>query len=841
MTAPDRTYNGALTPSGLTPTGVAPAVPRTVLAATFLVSGSLLLQEVSSTRLFSVATAYHFAVLSVSLAMLGLSVGGVLVQVARERLRLFGEVRAAYLATVAYAATTLFGLLCLLGTPIDPVPTLGGWLNLYLLFLPQALPYMAAGIALSILLAAYTSSISRLYFADLAGAGLGCLGSALLLPALGGGGTILAAALLGAAGAACLAGPASARTLPGVLRPWPSLAGTALLVVLHLATGAFELTYVKGRAELPRPDVRWTAHSRVGISPEEAREKPFGWGFGRAFVPTGRSYPFRRIRIDGLAETPVVRWDGRRESLDFLLWDVTSFPYLLKPQGGRALVIGSGGGRDVLAARAAGDWEVDAVEINEGIAQAVLGPLAAYSGDVYRLPGVGLRVLDGRSAVERCPPGSLDLVQLSAVDTWAAGSSGAFALMENGLYTVEAFGSMLRCLKPDGHLSVSRFRYPDDFGGEVVRMTTLGAAALERSGVARPAEHMLIVANGDAPGVFEIATLLARPTPFTAGELEAAARESAKRGFQLLWPAEIASGAPGPVAQFLRLGSEAERERFYDDYPIDVRPTVDDRPFFFHQMRLSKLAGALEWKNELASMRLVAVLTVLRLALFLLVMSAALVVYPMTRAARALPGRLDPRFLAYFIALGGGFMLYEIPLIQQLTLGLGHPSQALSVALFGLLVGTSLGSLATGRVRRAAPAVHGAMALLAVGLGLAAGAWGQSVTRLLFGLPGTARVAAGLSVALGAGVILGTLFPLGVRLLSERGQGWGVAWCWAANGAAGVLGSVLALLLGVELGMTGTFLTGAALYLVAALAVVAIRSGPPRPEAAPPDRPPATA
>lgn len=815
-------------------------VPRTVLAATFLISGSLLLQEVSSTRLFSVATAYHFAVLSVSLAMLGLSVGGVIVQVARERLRLFGEVRAAYLATVAYAATTLFGLLCLLGTPIDPVPTLGGWLNLYLLFLPQALPYMAAGIAISILLAAYASSVSRLYFADLAGAGLGCLGSALLLPFLGGGGTILFAALLGAAGAACLAGPASARTLPALLRPWPSLAGSAVLVAIHLATGAFEVTYVKGRAEDVRSEVRWTAHSRVSIAPEEVRERPFGWGFGHDFVPSERSYAFRRIRIDGMAETPVVRWDGRRESLGFLLWDVTSFPYLLKPQGGRALVIGSGGGRDVLAARAAGEWEIDAVEINEGIAQAVLGPLAAYGGDVYRLPGVTLRVLDGRSAVERCPPRSLDLVQLSAVDTWAAGASGAFALMENGLYTVEAFGSMLRSLKPDGYLSVSRFRYPEDFGGEVVRMTALGVEALERSGVKRPAEHLLIVANGDAPGVFEIATLLAKPTPFTADELQLAAREAQSRGFQLLWPAEIASGDAGPVARFLRLGTVKERERFYADYPIDVRPTVDDRPFFFHQMRLSKLAGALEWKNEMASLRLVAVLTVLRLALFLLVMSAALVVYPMMRTARALPGRLDPRFLVYFVALGGGFMLYEIPLIQQLTLGLGHPSQALSVALFGLLVGTSLGSLASGWVRRRAAAVHGALALLAAGLGLAAGAFGPSITRLMFGLPGTPRVAVGLSVALGAGAILGTLFPLGVRLLSERGQAWGVPWCWAANGAAGVLGSVVALLLGVELGMAGTFRTGAALYLVAAGAVLAIRFGAAREDGAAPDPPAAS-
>ena len=57
------------------------------------------------------------------------------------------------------------------------------------------------------------------------------------------------------------------------------------------------------------------------------------------------------------------------------------------------------------------------------------------------------------------------------------------------------------------------------------------------------------------------------------------------------------------------------------------------------------------------------------------------------------PGAGWPAWLAYFGALGAGFMLLEVALLQQFVLLLGHPVYSLTVTLFSLLLGTGIGSL----------------------------------------------------------------------------------------------------------------------------------------------------
>ena len=55
--------------------------------------------------------------------------------------------------------------------------------------------------------------------------------------------------------------------------------------------------------------------------------------------------------------------------------------------------------------------------------------------------------------------------------------------------------------------------------------------------------------------------------------------------------------------------------------------------------------------------------------------------------------RPAPRTIAYFGALGMGFIVCEIALMQRLILLLGHPIYTLVVILFTILLASSLGSL----------------------------------------------------------------------------------------------------------------------------------------------------
>ncbi len=809
-----------------------PAGPgRDLLVGLALVSMSLLILEITTTRILSVAMAYHFAVLSISLAMMGLAIGGVVVHAASSLVSRRGASALASHATLLFAVATFVALFVLLGLPLQPLPNFAGLMNLTLLFVPQAVPYVLAGIATALLLSAYPGSANRVYAADLLGASAGCLAVTVCLPRVGGPATILLGGALAAVGSAFLASAARVEGGSPPRRAWAWALVLGAVAAVGCLTSLFEIRFVKGEPE-PRPDrIVWTAHSRLSFSREQESPMPFGWGLGSAFVPRDAPYRFRRIRIDGLAETPILRWAAGDPGVEHVLWDVTSLPYHLKP-GGRAMVIGSGGGRDILTAKLSGAWSVDAVEINEGIVREMLGTFAGYSGGVYSLPGVTATALDGRSAIQRAKDASYEVIQMSAVDTWAAGSSGVLALMENGLYTVEAFAAALRKLRPDGYLAVSRFKYAEDAHGEIVRMTALGVEALRRTGPAGAdiGSRILLVANVTR-GKFYVVTMLVRPTPFSPEEIERARETARRRGFSVEWPREGSGPASGPAVQLLQARTAAEREEFFEAYPIDVRPTWDDRPYFFHQTRLSSLRNLTGELDPGSALRLVPMLTIFRLAVFLLVISLAVVAWPAAspspEAARPLPWAR----LLFFGAIGFGFMLYEIPLVQKLTLGLGHPTHALSVVLFGLLVGTGVGSFLSGLVpTRLLRAAQVAGAVLASGVGVSLAAVGGSLLELLFGLGPVPRFALAAAVVLSTGLILGTALPLGIRRLSAEREEWSIPWCWATNGAASVLASVGALIVGIEAGMRATFLLGAGAYLVAAAAAAVTAFASPAPD-----------
>ena len=158
---------------------------------------------------------------------------------------------------------------------------------------------------------------------------------------------------------------------------------------------------------------------------------------------------------------------------------------------GSALVVGVGGGRDVLSALHFGATKVTGVEINTNILETLNGRFGDFTGHLDRDPRVRFVNDEARSFIARNDE-RFDVIQISLIDTWAATAAGAFVLSENSLYTVEAWDIFLSHLSPRGLLSVSRWSFSDR-PGEVYRMIALATAALQRRGVADPRAHMAIV------------------------------------------------------------------------------------------------------------------------------------------------------------------------------------------------------------------------------------------------------------------------------------------------------------------------------------------------------------
>jgi hypothetical protein len=152
------------------------------------------------------------------------------------------------------------------------------------------------------------------------------------------------------------------------------------------------------------------------------------------------------------------------------------------------LVIGVGGGRDVLSALAFKQKGVTGVEINDNILAALTGDFAS-SPDTSTGGRASSSSTTRRARGSRATPQRFDVIQISLIDTWAATAAGAFVFTENSLYTLEAWKLFLSRLQPNGVLSLSRWYFPDR-PGELYRLAALANARCARSGVTETRPHI---------------------------------------------------------------------------------------------------------------------------------------------------------------------------------------------------------------------------------------------------------------------------------------------------------------------------------------------------------------
>ena len=524
---------------------------------------------------------------------------------------------------------------------------------------------------------------------------------------------------------------------------------------------------------------RWTPLSRVlGYAPGEDAEFALLF-YDRIYAPV----PVRR------PGEPLPDWRDLRLGPQ-------SVAYELRP-GGRALVIGGGGGRDIENALSAGQRRVDVIELNRVIRETVDEDLGAHSGAPYSLPGVSAVDGDGRSQLAARDT-RYDVIHIGFTDTLSAASAQGFALSEANLYTVEAFREYLDHLEPGGVLAVTRLHRL--VGDEALRTTVLALEALEREGVAEPERGVAVLLGRDIFGEL-FGTVLARREPWTRAELARIGALADERGEGVAF----APGGPYRL-EWAQLARAPSPRAFCEGYRLDVCPPTDDRPFFFNMRRASDVLSAPPPGYFYA----VDPMLVLALALAILAVLCALAFGLPLALVRDRPPLSS---MAFFAAIGVGFLLLEIALIQRFILFLGFPTYSLSVVLFALLVFTGLGSLASARARRPRRALVAALGGACVLIGVAAFVL-QPLLAALIDLPFPARVALTVALIAPPALLLGTAMPIGLARL--RGlHASAVPWAWAINGVSSVLASVLAVAVAITWGFRAVTLLALACYLVA--------------------------
>jgi hypothetical protein len=797
-----------ITPT-LVPTSSSLEIPeKTLLAGLALTSFSALLLELALTRLFSVVLFYHFAFLAISIALLGLGAGGVFAYLVKARLSGTGTRSLAARLCMANSVVVLVVLEIVLHARVALQVSWANFGRLTTLYLAAAVPFFLTGLLFAVVFARETRRIPRLYGADLCGGALACLAVVPLLNWVGGPNVVLVAGTTMAAAGAIWAGSRSLRRNAGVL----ALA-LAVLIGLNYSGRLIDVVYAKGMFRDPAwvEFARWNALSRVEVDRQ---------GQAKAIVIDADASTY-------IMNADVAQWHNT-EWEDDLMSAPPALANVLRPKGEFA-IIGPGGGVDVLRAVANGSPSVTGIEINPIIATTIMrGRYADYAQHLYDRPDVHIHVTDGRSFL-RSTPQHFDVVQMTLVDTWASTAAGAFALSENNLYTVEAFREYFDHLKPDGMIAITRweFRHPR----EALRVVAVAMEALHRLGVANPARNFIVASQGPLNEDGIPVVVLAKKTPFT--HAEEAVVNNHLDDFPQLNPLYLPSD-PGQNP-FSDLIASNDPYAFARGYAYNVAPVTDNAPFFFFTLKPEQILGekglrsGIDWKVNLGVLVLLLVL-----AISLVAVLAFLVLPLILRSTlRSRNARQSALPLLYFVAVGLGYIMVEIAFIQRFVLFLGHPTYALTVVIFLLMLSSGAGSLFS-RLWLPRTSLGWVPLVLVVVTILADVFFLPGRLAALVGLDFGYRLLVSAVLLIPLGFVMGMPFPTGLRALAAlpapefpAGEGASdnsVEWAWAMNAAASVLGSVLAMVIAIQFGLTVTLTCGAAAYLFALLLMPALRT-----------------
>ena len=754
------------------------------VAATSLAT---LLLELALTRVFSVVYFYHFAFLAISIALFGLGAGGVFSYVVASwpgsLYRKIGSLAVANSVAVVLSLSFLLTRGAKMST-----------FELLAAYFVAAIPFLLSGTVVSLVVADTIDRVNRVYFFDLIGAAGGCAILVTLLDFVGGPNTILVSAVLFAVAAAIwfhLAGSPRGRAFSVLL-------GLLLvgLITLNSKMPVLDVKFAKGQRLTGEEFVKWNSFSRIALKRQADGA--------------------RLVVIDGDANTYLAQSDldhlSPKQRAD-LNSHGPSFPYLLRP-GAKTLIIGPGGGWDVSRALASGSKDVTGVEINPIIATEIMRKrFPQYSNYLYLRPEVKIAVEDGRAFVRRSQE-HYQVLQATLVDTWASTAAGAFALSENNLYTTNAFVDYLSHLTPNGVMAFTRWGF--DPPRESLRIVALADAALKQLGQQNPALNIAVVREDTGKlhhwGAQD--TVLVARSPFTAADLQTIERSASAAKMQVIYLPGANLDTP-----FRSLLTAADLSRFYASYPFDVRPVSDNRPFFFYTVQPRDLAAfVLHASRGTADYKINSALPVLfGLIIISLLATAVILSLPPLLLANRLPrspGTL--RALLFFLFIGAGYIIIQVALIQKFVLFLGHPTYALTVIIFSMLLSSGCGSFASRYlIKSRMPRLKFLLALIVLA-NIVLAFVVPYVSEGGVALPFAVKVLISVLLISPVGFAMGMPFPTGLTLL-EKVMPASVRWAWAVNAASSVMGSAAAMFLAIYLGLQMTLILGGLCYLGALL------------------------
>lgn len=753
----------------------------------FSISIATLLLEVSFTRIFAVMFFNHYAFMMISSALFGFAISGVV-------LSIFSSIRTGDLektlafCSICFSVSVLIllkiiGFIPLRFSKLGEEPSQIVNLALYLLF--SAVPFFFSGLALGLAISRMAEKVNRLYFYDLMGAGLGCFLVVPLMPLFGGEGTVVVAAIFG--------------SLSGIFfsvkrRHFLFIANGLVFIGLGLLSSHAE-DYLKVYPHEAKRDFlkqaelfglefsKWSAISRIDVT---------------------NFPPYKMIWIDaGTNQSFLIPFNGKFDSLGPRGGSV-ALPYLLKDRVSNVdpdvMIIGPGGGAEVLTALAYKVSSLTAIEMDPVICDVVRHRFNNFIGGIYLHPNVKLINDEGRSFIRRSQK-QYDIIQQVNNATPVAIASGGLNLSETYLLTKEAFHEYLDHLKDDGILAIHRWG--------PLRLLALALEVLEERQVGHPYQHIVIM-EGE---IWTTQGFYLKKTPFTQQELKFIEEFSQASGFKIIFSPNMRD----PSSLSYKLTFSPDRGELIRRQKVNLFAPTDDKPFFDHFQKMGfkvNLSGVPEELRPQLIYGNIADLTLFAILGEAVVLSTFFIFLPLYIFRRkGLRAYGAMHYLGYFSALGLGFILVEICLIQKFILFIGYPVYSMATVLSSLLVSAGVGSYLSGKFiqsaqKRLAIIVIGIAALIIFELTLS-----PRIFHLLLGVPLILRIVCSVGLIAPLGILMGMPFPLGISLV-HRTSSELIPWAWGINGYATVVGSPLCLILAITVGFKFELLLAGVIYIL---------------------------
>ena len=794
---------------------------RLLFLATSLISAAAIAYEILLMRMLSIVQWNHFAYMIISLALLGYGASGTFIALFKRFLQPRFELVFS-LSGLLFSITMVACFVLGQRVPFNALELVWNPRQFFYLgvtYLVFFVPFFFAACCIGLAFTCRRSYISRIYFFDLLGAGLGAMMIVGVLFLFSPQDALILLAVIALLASATMGLMSAARK--------PLLA-TQLACLVALVFGLSQdwlemrMSEYKGLSQAMQvvdSSVLSQSSSPLGLlTVVESPRIPFRYAPGLS-INTKFEPPLQLgVFTDGDSMSAIVRFDGDLDALGYM-GDVTAaLPYALL-DAPHVLILGAGGGADVLLALYNGAGIIDAVELNPQMTRLVTHSFADFAGHLYDDERITVHTKEARGFVASSKD-RYDLIQVALLDSFAASGSGVQALNESYLYTVEAIREYLQHTAPGGMLAITRWlKLPPR---DNLKLVATVLEALQDMGIAEPQRRLAIIRS------WNTSTLLVKQGEFSADEIAVIIEFARSRSFDTAFypsmPAHAANRFNLLDQAFLYDGVTAllgeDADDFIARYKFHIAPATDDKPYFFHffkwsalpeVMALRKRGGAslIEWSY------LILIATIVQAVLA----GVFLILLPLSRVKRSWPQGAGRRMGSYFFLLGLAFLFIEMAFIQKFILFLSHPLYAVAVVLSGFLLFAGVGSACSGQLANKIERTrHSLVSIAVVGISAIALLYLALLPMLfqqLMGLADSIKVVISVFLIAPLAFCMGMPFPLGLNRVANNIPDF-IPWAWGINGFASVISATLATLLAIEFGFTAVVLFALGCYIAAA-------------------------